>query len=68
MDMELITAQIARLSLKPEDTLVVRCVNGPPLQWETAVRIKQEVKHVTGHDKVLVVDDRVQLSVLEPAA
>jgi len=61
----LITAQIARLSLAPDDTLVVRCLG--PLQQATAERIKSYICNAIGHNKILVVGEDVELTVLDAA-
>jgi hypothetical protein len=64
--MELMSAQIARLSLKPEDTLVVRCT--PPINSEACSRIKRDLQAIIGHQRILVISAEIELSVLEPAS
>jgi hypothetical protein len=66
VEMELITAQIARLELKPTDVLVVRMVGHGPLSNRVADIIRAQLRDALGTDrKVLVCDESMELSILE---
>lgn len=64
--LELMSAQIARLSLKPSDTLVIRLMDRN-LPHQTIDRVRQIVRQGTDHQKVLILTDGAEISVLEAA-
>jgi len=56
--------KISTLSLKPNDTLVVKvkfCIGS-----DTATRLQAWVRAETGHQRVLILDDKLDLSVMKP--
>jgi hypothetical protein len=57
---------IGRLRLEPGDVLVIKIAGG--ISTELVARFRAEAKHVLGEDtKVLVLGDRVDLSILTKA-
>ena len=55
--------KIARLQLQPSDTLVVKAVD-LIISDQAAERVRQQVSAATGHDRVMVIDSTIDLSVL----
>lgn len=59
--------EIAKLSLSPEDFLVVKL--DYPVSEENSEAVKKRVRDLTGHNKVLVMGGGISLCVLSvPAA
>lgn len=63
MDFSVIKVEVAKLVLRPEDTLVVRCT--PPISGETATRIKRDLQQIVDHQKILVISSEIELQVLQ---
>lgn len=56
---------VERLTLGPDDTLVVRLDRSPTSAYE-ADQLRQQVRAITAHERVLIVDRSVDLIVVAP--
>jgi hypothetical protein len=55
---------VKRLSLSPDDTLVIRLAGS--LSMEEARRLREQVRALTAHDRVLILDHSAELTVVTP--
>lgn len=56
--------RIAKLKLAPGDVLVVKIAH--TLTADIGGRIRDHIERATGHDKVLILDNSMDLSTLSP--